>query len=98
MSYTSRISMSSNEDKDPVYITEKGKELHYGSYWAWETEAEPTWYFRLVCIQDSAGGLHAVIETPTSSAVGVHLPMFDSNQIRAVTDESEIAIAALQLV
>lgn len=98
MSYTSRVSMSSNEDKDPVYITEKGKKLHYGSYWAWETEAEPTWYFRLVCIQDSAGGLHAVIETPTSSAVGVHLPMFDSDQIREVTDESEIAMAALQLV
>jgi hypothetical protein len=95
MSYTSRISMSSNKD-DCDYLTPKGIKLRFGSYWAWD-KGETTYYYRLVCIQDSAGGLHAVIDTAERSWVGCTLEAFENKSLREVTDEDEIAFAALSL-
>lgn len=92
--------MSSSHSEDPYYTTEGGIDLYEGSIWAWENHenCEPVWYFRFVQIQDSSSGLHAVIYTQDGNHVGVHLPMFDSPQIREVTDEDEIGFALLVLV
>ena len=90
--------MSSNNDKEPDYITAKGTKLRFGSYWCRELGYSGPSYFRLVTIQDSAGGLHAVVATSISGWAGLHLEAFDNGGLREVTDEDEIALAALSLV
>lgn len=98
MSPTSLSEMSSNPI-DCDFLTSGGTKLRFGSYWRWHgSDAEPPWYFRLEKIQDSAGGLHAVIFTQEGRTVGVHLDMFDSDQITEITDEDELALVLLAML
>lgn len=91
--------MSSNPD-DCDFQTAKGVKLRFGSYWRWHgSDVEPPWYFRLERIQDSAGGLHAVIFTQEGRTVGVNLSMFDAGKhITEITDEADLALVLLAML
>jgi hypothetical protein len=88
--------MSSRPTRDPYFRTCGGTDLQQETYWSIRNPDHGDYYFRFVELQDSAGGLTALIQDEVGYK-GLYVDFFDHISVEAVTDPQELALAMLAI-
>jgi len=81
---------------DAYFITTKGTCLNKDTYWIIKKEGQEPWYIRFIQIEDTAGGLSAVVQDESGYA-NMTPCFFDLSYVSELKDPDEIALAMLAI-
>lgn len=88
--------MSSSPTRDPYFRTCGGTDLQRETYWVVKQTDQPDYCFRFVEVQDTPGGLAALIQDDTGY-MSLDTGIFDQDFVEQLTDPEIIALAMLSI-